>query len=149
LRATDIQIAIQEILADETGEDTNPDSLLQAAEMVCTKIRSSLCSRIGNEGFRTLVQRSFTLSASKIAADSVNLALSKNILLGLPTVTDDEGILTSNAAQIAVLVDNVVTLVSALIELLSSFIGDEITVRILENIWPNRSFNNKSGWEIK
>jgi hypothetical protein len=88
---------------------------------------------MGNGGFRVLLARSLTLATAKSPS------------LQTVRVTDDGAlVLDSGSIQLDAkkLEEGSVILVAELFGLLNAFIGEELTVQFIREVWPRLSFKN-------
>ncbi len=135
MRAIAIQNLVRRLLTLEAAENQDQDSVLGSAERVSDKLRDHLSHRIGQEGFRTLLARALTLAAAqfpylsavRVGADGSLIGLSVAAGSGLP----EQAHTTQQDA-----VEGVVALVAHLLGLLITFIGEELTLRILSAVSP-------------
>lgn len=101
------------------------DAVLRVAD----KLRVHLGSLVGVVGFRTLLHRALALSRGDFASLG-NLTVSENGALG-----GFEGFsaqLTDKQIE-----DSSEALIGHLIALLETFIGDALTRRLLDDVWPD------------
>ena len=125
----------QRLLAYEAvaGESSEPAE--SAAFRVCAKLRRPLTTLAGVAGFRSLLSRALTLakaeapslSAVQVAADGSVKGLDE-----LASQTDKE------QAQ-----DGGVILIAQLIGLLRTFIGEGLTLRLVQDVWPEASIDDR------
>jgi hypothetical protein len=87
---------------------------------VCEKLRRPLCNLVGNQGFRSLLQRALTLAQRESPA-----------LNGVEVMADSSMVGLEGAAAQASSI-----LVAHLILLLMTFIGESLTLTLLRDIWP-------------
>ena len=118
----------QRLLAYEAVAGENSEPAESAAFRVCAKLRRPLVTLAGVAGFRSLLSRALTLakaeapslSAVQIAADG-----SLKDLDELEPQTDKEQARDAGAILIA-----------QLIGLLLTFIGEGLTLRLVQDVWP-------------
>ena len=103
----------------EAAEDQGQDALVAAAERVLEKFREHLSRKIGTEGFRTLLARALTLSKARFPQ--------------LNTVTVSAGGTLGGLRE----AEAAAALVAQLLELLTTFIGEDLTWRIVTIVWPD------------
>ena len=123
----------QRLLAYEAVAGENSEPAESAAFRVCAKLRRPLITLAGVAGFRSLLSRALTLakaeapslSAVQIAADG-----SLKDLDALEPQTDKEQARDAGAILIA-----------QLIGLLLTFIGEGLTLRLVQDVWPEAAFN--------
>jgi hypothetical protein len=118
----------QRLLTYEAVAGKNSEPAESAAFRVCAKLRRPLITLAGVAGFRSLLSRALTLaraevptlSAVQVAADG-----SLNGLNELEPQTDKEQARDGGAILIA-----------QLIGLLLTFIGEGLTLRMVQGVWP-------------
>lgn len=127
------------LLTDEAGGDQNLPPLIAAAERAFEKLRVHLSKRIGQEGFRTLLARSLVLAKAQCPALSAVQVGADARLEGLradkPGETNSENL------------ERAVTLLSHFLLLLITFIGDDLTLRIIHALWPMLPLDDMTGPE--
>jgi hypothetical protein len=125
----------QRLLAYEAVAGENSEPAESAAFRVCAKLRRPLLAFAGVDGFRSLLSRALTLarteapslSAVQVAADGSLRGLDK-----LASQTDKEQARDGGARLIA-----------QLIELLLTFIGEGLTLRLVQDVWPEAAFGGR------
>ena len=125
----------QRLLAYEgvAGENSGPAE--SAAFRVCAKLRGPLITFAGVAGFRSLLSRALTLaraeapslSAVQIAADGSLKGLDE-----LASQTDKEQARDGGAILIAQLTG-----------LLFTFVGENLTLRLVQDVWPEAAFDGR------
>jgi len=125
----------QRLLAyqDAAGKTSEPTEF--AAFGVCERLRQPLIILTGVTGFRSLLSRALTLaraeapslSAVQVAADGSVKGLDE-----LASQTDKEQARNGGAILIA-----------QLIGLLLTFIGEGLTLRLVQDVWPEAAFNGR------
>jgi len=128
MRATAIQGIVQRLLIHEAAENRGQAAFPVAAERVLDKMRAHLSKRIGQEGFRTLLARALTLTSALFPHLSAVRVAADGSLLGLRGAADTQ--------EKSLAVEGVAALVAHLIALLMTFIGEDITLRMLSAVWP-------------
>ena len=118
-----IQDLARRVLAFELAELPSGDD--PPAARVCKKLRRPISELAGTSGFRALLSRA--LAVSRTANQSLIAVQVKDdgTLHGLESIADEE------SAQAGV------ALVSQLIGLLVTFIGEFLTIRLMHDIWPD------------
>jgi hypothetical protein len=107
-----------------TGSDQTPYEVVQ----VCEKLRLSLTRFAGAEGFASLLRRGLALARTEFPSLShitVNSDCSIDGLEALAASGDDAGIEAG------------VGLTAHLLELLVTFIGEPLTLRLVRESWPD------------
>ena len=125
----------QRLLTYEAVAGENSEPVESAAFRVCTKLRRPLITLAGVAGFRSLLSRALTLaraeapslSAVQVAADGSVKGLDE-----LASQTDKERSRDGGAI-----------LITQLIGLLLTFIGEGLTLRLVQDVWPEASFNGR------
>ncbi len=114
------------ILDIERAADQLPASS-GAAFDVCEKLRNSLAALAGEAGFRSLLSRALVLA-------TVEVAWLKSITV------EPDGSLTGLEITAGLPKDEIArgeaTLIAQLISLLITFIGETLTLRFLQDAWP-------------
>ena len=134
---------VQRLLIVETvetrvdTEDQEREPLTETAERILDKLRGHLSRKIGAEGFRTLLARALTLTKAQYPYLSAVKVAADGSLSGLHEAA--ELVEAADAAQDgkaqSVSTEGVAALVAQLLELLVTFIGEELTRRIVTTIW--------------
>jgi len=122
------------VLENELADSSDPNDLQSAVERIFDKLNAHLSIRFGSGGYHALLRRALTL-----AADDVSVLASVHIsedgsVEGFQGMTDSQSISDGSVAMLA-----------RLIELLDTFIGRNLTVRVLQNVWPNVEQVNAAG----
>lgn len=125
----------QRLLTYEAVAGENSEPAESAAFRVCAKLRRPLITLAGVAGFRSLLCRALmlaraeapTLSAVQIAADGSLKGLDE-----LASQTDKKQARDGGAI-----------LVAQLIGLLLTFIGKGLTLRLVEDVWPEAAFDGR------
>jgi hypothetical protein len=126
----DIAERLLECEADEIksyGTKTLP------ATPVCEKLRAPLAALMGRSGFRALLSRALAQAGQDVPS------------LRAVRVNAEGALARSNEAAAPVSaakeVLGSIALVAQLLELLVAFIGENLTLRLLRDIWPNLPLN--------
>ena len=125
----------QRLLAYEavTGENSEPAE--SAAFRVCAKLRRPLITLTGVAGFRSLLSRALTLARAEAPSLSTVQVAADGSLKGLDelaTRTDKEQGRDEGAILIA-----------QLLGLLLTFIGEGLTLRLVQDEWPEAAFDGR------
>jgi hypothetical protein len=123
----------QRLLDYEAVADKNSEPTESTAFRVFAKLRRPLITLAGVAGFRSLLSRALmlaraeapSLSAVQVAADGSLKGLDE-----LASQTDKEQARDGGAILIA-----------QLIGLLLTFIGDGLTLRLVQDVWPESAFD--------
>src|SRR5476649_1573890 len=116
------------LIALETTGSKSPNTIIPAAFVACEKLRPSLATLLGNVGFSALLSRACALAASEVKWLSVVHVDAGGALQGLA-----EPQTTVSPAESA---RGGVVLLAQLLGLLATFIGGDLTLRLLREVWP-------------
>ena len=118
---------------DAAGKASEPTEF--AAFRVCAKLRQPLTTLAGAAGFRSLLSRALTLARAEAPSLSAVQVAADGSLQGLdelrPQVDADQ---TREAGII---------LITQLIGLLLTFIGEGLTLRLVQDVWPEAVFDGR------
>jgi hypothetical protein len=125
---------VQLLLNDEAVADETSAPTESAAFRVYEKLRHRLCALAGVAGFHSLASRALTLakaefpclSAMQIAEDGSLEVLSEAESQGDKRQAGESGVI----------------LLAQLLGLLHAFIGEALTLRLLQDAWPNAVFDD-------
>jgi hypothetical protein len=124
----------QRLIVYEARENRPARQNLSAAFQACEKLHMQLAKFIGNTGFRTVFSHALALSAEEVAW-----------LRGVRVTADGplEG-LEELQAQLSPdeLFEGGVVLLAQLLGLLVAFIGANLTVRLVCEVWPKVPLND-------
>jgi hypothetical protein len=124
----------ERLIAYETRGNNSSGTKTPAAFPVCEKLRPHLATLMGNTGFRALLSRALaravadvpSLRAMQVTADGSLAELDK-----LEMQADPEQLAKGS-----------VVLVAQLLDLLVAFIGENLMLRIVCDVWPKLSLND-------
>jgi hypothetical protein len=123
----------ERLLDSETSAIKSDGTRILPAAPVCEKLRASLAALMGRAGFSALVSRALAQAQRKEPS------------LRAVRVNAEGALERSNEAAARVSaakdVEGSVALVAQLLELLVAFIGENLTLRLLRDIWPNLQLN--------
>jgi hypothetical protein len=122
--------AARRLWARAAGDATAPEEVAAAAERMCTELRTGLGRWIGVDGYRALLDRALGLARAEHPA-----------LADLPCLGGDlpAAVAVVRAQGAGAVAAGLVALVAALIELLGRIIGDEMALRLVEQLgMPSR-----------
>ena len=120
-----------------TGENSEP-----AAFRVCAKLRRPLITLAGVAGFRSLLSRALTLARAEAPSLSAVQVAADGSVKGL-----DELAAQTGKEQAS---DGGAILIAQLLGLLLTFIGEGLTLRLVQDVWPESAFDDRdSGKEKK
>jgi hypothetical protein len=125
----------QRLLAYEAVAGENSEPAESAAFRVCAKLRQPLITFAGMAGFRSLLSRALTLARAEVPSlSAVQVAADGSVegLGELESQTDKEQARDGGAILIA-----------QLIGLLLTFIGEALTLRLIQDVWPEAVFDGR------
>jgi hypothetical protein len=125
----------QRLLAYEAvaGESSEPAE--SAAFRVYAKLRRPLITLAGVAGFRSLLSRALTLARAEAPGLSAVQVAADGSLKGL-----DELEPQTNKKQA---MDGGAILIAQLVGLLLTFIGEGLTLRLVQDVWPEAAFDGR------
>ena len=121
----------ERLIAYETRENKSSETKTSAACLVGEKLRPHLATLMGNVGFRTLLSRALALANAEVPWLRAVHVTAVGSFEGL----DDLG------AQIDPdeIFEGCVVLLAQLLGLLVAFIGENLTRRLVGEVWPQMS----------
>ncbi len=122
------------LIAYETRENKSSETKTPAACLVGEKLRPHLATLMGNVGFRALLSRALALANTNVPwlrAVHVKADGSLEGLDKLDAQVDPEEIFEGR-----------VVLLAQLLGLLVAFIGENLTLRMVRDVWPKLSLND-------
>ncbi|MGD0130279.1 MAG: hypothetical protein ABSF46_33605 [Terriglobia bacterium] len=132
----------ERLLAYEAAAGKNSEPTESAAFRVCEKLRQPLCSLAGVAGFRSLLSRALALARAEGPGLSAVQVGADGSLKGLDELGPERDKDMSNEGG--------ALLVAQLLGLLLLFIGEGITLRMVQDVWPESAFDDRdSGKEKK
>jgi hypothetical protein len=134
-RATpQIRNLARRLISDETKGNKSGGVTIPEAVYAGEKLRPHLTALMGNGGFRALLSRALVLANAEIPWLRAVHVKADGSLEGLEELR----------AQIspAELLAGRVVLLAQLLGLLEAFIGEELTSRLVRDIWPNTQLND-------
>lgn len=142
---------VRRLLAHEAAESQDQDSLIEAAERVSEELRVHLSKRIGQEGFRTILARSLALTTAQFPHLSAVRVGADGTLIGLRGAISHAQEAQDKEAQDKKTqggtIEGAVALVAQLLALLISFIGEDLTLRLLSAVQPEFAWDDVTGRE--
>jgi hypothetical protein len=121
--STDVRDLARRLLSFESTAENLSDANTFAALIVSEKLRRPLSTLAGTAGFRSLLMRALTLAKREA-----------EVLDGVQ-VKEDGSLEGLNGEE----TEAGVVLIAHLVGLLETFIGESLTLRLLNDIWPNLS----------
>jgi hypothetical protein len=125
----------QRLLTYEAVADENSEAAESAAFRVCAKLRRPLITLAGVAGFRSLLSRALTLARAEAPSLSAVQVGADGSLKG-----QDEFASQTNKEQAR---DGGAILIAHLIGLLLTFIGEGLTLRLVQDEWPEAAFDGR------
>ena len=124
----------ERLIAYEMSGNKSSETKTSAAFFVVEKLRPQLVALLGNVGFSALLSRALALANAEVPwlrAVHVKSDGSLEGLAELESQVDPEEIAEGS-----------VVLFAQLLGLLVAFIGDDLTLRLVREVWPKLSINN-------
>jgi len=125
----------QRLLTYEAVAGENSEAAESAASRVCAKLRPPLITLAGVAGFRSLLSRALTLARARAPSLSAVLVAADGSLQGLDQLGPQ-----IDKAQAG---EGGAILIAQLIELLLTFIGEGLTLRLVQDVWPEAAFDGR------
>jgi hypothetical protein len=120
------------LLAHEARGDESAEALAAAAERVCQRLRHHSGKVLGVDTFYALLARSLALVKPDFPfLETVTVEPSQACLKGL-----QESLREQAASQAS---DAIVAVVATFLALVAAFIGEEVSLSVLVEIWTERS----------
>ena len=131
------------LLEAEMGDARAPEALLDAAERTCQKLCRRLAMLVTVVGYRALLARALHLARGEFPfLDGVRAGATDSACFdGLRTKT--EGI------DPAMLRAALTTVLASVIGLLTTFIGEDLTLRLVRDVWPDAPFGRTSAGQAE
>jgi len=130
------------LLTYEAAAGKNSVSTESVAFRVCEKLRQPLCSLAGVAGFRSLLSRALTLARAEAPSLSAVQVGADGSLKGLDELGPqrDKDMSKEGGA----------ILIAQLLGLLLLFIGEGMTLQLVQDVWPESALDDReSGKEKK
>ena len=125
----------QRLLTYEAVVGKNSEPTETAAFRVCAKLRRPLITLAGVAGFRSLLARALTLARAEAPNLSVVQVAADGSLKGLDELDPQ---MDKEQAR-----DEGAILIAQLLGLLLTFIGEGLTLRLVQDVWPEAAFNGR------
>lgn len=129
----EIQVLARQLLAFEAARDNSLDARVDVAERVIAELRMRLIRLTGVEGFRSLLSRALTLAKAEAPALTMVQVRADGSLEGFNGIEQGQEAGATGQAGIV--------LVAQLLELLVTFIGAPLTLRLVHDKWPDASMD--------
>jgi hypothetical protein len=120
------------LLAAEAASQSAADPRVHEAVRVCEKLRLSLTRFAGSDGFTALLRRALALARAEVPA-----------MHGFTQKADCslEGLEQLAAESRDVAIDAAVAITAHLLGLLVTLIGEQLTMRLVREAWPDTSWD--------
>jgi hypothetical protein len=125
----------QRLLAYEAVAGKNSEPTESAALRVCAKLRRPLITLAGVAGFRSILCRALTLARAEAPSLSLVQVAADGSLKGLNELEPQIG---KEQAR-----DEGAILIAQLLGLLLTFIGEGLTLCLVQDVWPEAAFNGR------
>lgn len=125
----------QRLLTYEAVAGENSEPAESAAFRVCAKLRRPLITLAGVAGFRSLLSRALTLAKAEAPSLSAVQVAADGSLKGLDEVASQ---IDKEQPR-----DGGAILITQLIGLLLTFIGQGLTLRLVQDVWPEAAFDGR------
>lgn len=145
MRAIATLSLVRRLLTLEAAESQGQETVIGAAERVSAKLSAHLSKRIGQEGFRTLLARALTLTTAQFPHLSAVRVAEDGSLVGLRGATGTSSQETRDNVTQQDAVEGAVAVVAHLLALLFTFIGEDLTLRILSTVSPGLALTEQAG----
>jgi len=125
----------QRLLTYEAVAGKNSETTESAAFRVCAKLRRPLITLAGVAGFRSLLSRALTLARAEAPGLSAVQIAADGSLQGLDEMEPQIG---KDQAR-----EGGAILIAQLIGLLLTFIGEGLTLSMVQTVWPEAAFDGR------
>ena len=125
----------QRLLTYEAGAGKSSEPTASAAFRVCAKLRRPLITLAGVAGFRSLLSRALALARADAPSLSKVQLAADGSLKGLDQL---EPQIDKEQAG-----DEGAILIAQLIGLLLTFIGEGLTLRLVQDVWPEAALDSR------
>ncbi len=127
----EIQDLARRLLAFEAAHDSSSDVRVEVAVRVIEELRMRLIRLAGVDGFRSLLSRALTLAKAKVPSLNMVHVRADGSVEGFDGIEQSQEVGEATQAGIV--------LVAHLLELLVTFIGEPLTLRLVRDAWPDAS----------
>ncbi len=129
----EIQELARRLLAFEAAHDNSSDARVDVAVQVIEELRLRLIRLAGVDGFRSLLSRALTLAKAEVPSLKMVQVGADGSLEGFDRIEGSQEEEAGAATQAGIV------LVAHLLELLVTFIGEPLTLRLVRDKWPDAS----------
>jgi hypothetical protein len=127
----EVQDLARRLLAFEATHDNAADAYVEVVVQVIEGLRVHLVRLAGVDGFRSLLSRALTLAKAEVPALNMVRTRADGSLEGFDKLEEDH--------EAGVAEEAGVVLVAHLLDLLVTFIGEPLTLRLVRDKWPDAS----------
>jgi len=124
----------ERLIAYEMSGNKSSETKTSAAFFVVEKLRPQLVALLGNVGFSALLSRALALANAEVPWLRAVHVKSDGSLEGLAEL--------ESQVDLEEIVEGSVVLFAQLLGLLVAFIGEDLTLRLVREVWPKLSVNN-------
>lgn len=131
-----ITSSARKLLAHEIGDARTPEDVAAAATRACRKIADHFARLVGKAGVRALFERSVTLTAKSVPwlADAMRAPASSADERSEDEWASLRAALEAQKPKQAI--ETMVVLLATLLQLIARFIGNELVLSLLGELWP-------------
>ena len=133
MAAPEFQDLARRFLGFEAAHDDSSDARADVAVRVIEELRLRLIRLAGVDGFRSLLSRALTLAKAEVPSLKMAHVSADGSLEGFNEIEQTEEAGATEQAGIV--------LVAHLLELLVTFIGAPLTLRLVRDKWPDASMD--------
>ncbi len=126
------------LLAYEAVPSKTSEPMESTTLRVYEKLRQSLVAFAGVAGFQSLASRALTLARSEAPSLSMARVAADGSLQGLDEIETQIDMDKDRAGEEGII------LITRLLGLLHTFLGEALTLSLLRNAWPDSTFNDRS-----
>jgi hypothetical protein len=124
----------QRVMSYDAAGKKSSGRQTESAFPACDKLRPHLATLMGNAGFRALLSRALALASAEVPSLRVVHVKSDGSLEGLDQLGPQADPEENKEAR--------VVLLAQLLGLLTAFIGENLTVRLVCEVWPKLRLND-------
>jgi hypothetical protein len=124
----------ERLIAYETGGNKSSAAKNPAAFSVCEKLRPNLATLMGNTGIHALISRALARAKAEVPSLRAIQVKTDSSLAGVDKLGAE-----ANPEELA---RGSVVLVAQLLGLLVAFIGEELTLQLVREVWPQLSLKD-------
>jgi hypothetical protein len=133
MASSEIQNLARQLIAFQAAQSSASDTGADAVAQVVEELRLRLVRLAGADGFRSLLSRALTLAKAEVPSLQSVQVRANGTLEGFDVEPVPRA--ASDATEAAGTI-----LVASLLELLATFIGEQITLHLVRDAWPDAHF---------